>query len=97
MHKNRGIFSIFDYTLRIMTAIRKRLIEEINNASESTVKDLYKLHTLVKEERNNDTNWLALTESQKESIEMSLQQLNEGKGIPIKKAMTQLTKKYGLT
>ena len=80
-----------------MTAIRKKLIEEINKASESTVKELYKLHALVKEERNNNTSWLSLTDSQKKNIETSLQQLNEGKGIPVKKAMTQLTKKYGLS
>ncbi len=80
-----------------MTAIRKKLIEEINKASESTVKELYKLHALVKEERNNNTSWLSLTDSQKENIETSLQQLNEGKGIPVKKAMTRLTKKYGLS
>ena len=71
----------------IMTAIRKKLIDEINNASESTVKELYKLHSLVKQERKNNTSWLSLTNSQKESIETSLQQLNEGKGIPIKKAI----------
>jgi hypothetical protein len=80
-----------------MTAIRKKLIEEINNASESTVKELYKLHALVKSERDSSAGWSALTDSQKESIETSLQQLNEGKGIPIKKAMSQLTKKYGLS
>jgi hypothetical protein len=80
-----------------MTAIRKKLIDEINNASESTVKELYKLHALVKQERNNSLSWLSLTDSQKESVEISLQQLNEGKGIPIKKAMSQLTKKYGLS
>lgn len=80
-----------------MTAIRKKLIDEINNASESTVKELYKLHSLVKQERKSNTSWLSLTNSQKESIETSLQQLNEGKGIPIKKAMSQLTKKYGLS
>ncbi len=32
-----------------------------------------------------------------EKIKKSLQQLNEGKGIPIKKAMTKLIKKYGLS
>jgi hypothetical protein len=80
-----------------MTAIRKKLIDEINNASESTVKELYKLHALVKQERNSSLSWLSLTDSQKESVEISLQQLNEGKGIPIKKAMSQLTKKYGLS
>ncbi|MEO6253800.1 MAG: hypothetical protein ABIO79_10860 [Ferruginibacter sp.] len=80
-----------------MTVLRKKLIEEINNTSESTVKELYKLHALVKEERNNNASWQSLTDSQKENIETSLQQLNEGKGIPVKKAMTQLTKKYGLS
>jgi hypothetical protein len=80
-----------------MTAIRKKLIDEINNAPESTVKELYKLHALVKQERNSSLSWLSLTDSQKESVEISLQQLNEGKGVPIKKVMAQLTKKYGLS
>jgi hypothetical protein len=79
-----------------MTAIRKKLIEEINNASESTVKELYKLHALVKAEKNINTGWSALTDSQKENIETGIKELNEGKGIPIRKAMSQLTKKYGL-
>ena len=73
------------------------MIEEINNASESTVKELYKLHTLVNAEKNSSTNWSALTDSQKEIIEIGLQELREGKGIPVKKAMAQLTKKYGLS
>ncbi len=80
-----------------MTAIKKKLIEEINNASESTVKELYKLHSLVKAEKNNNTSWSALTDSQKEKIETGLQELREGKGIPVKKAMAHLTKKYGLS
>ena len=79
-----------------MTAIRKKLIEEINKASESTVKELYKLHALVKAEKNNNISWLALTDSQKTKIETGLQQLNDGKGISVKKAMVHLTKKYGL-
>lgn len=80
-----------------MTAIRKKLIDEINNASESTVKELYKLHALVKSERNSSADWSALTDSQKENIEIGLKELKEGKGIPMKKAMLQLTKKYGLS
>ena len=80
-----------------MTAIRKKLIDEINNASESTVKELYKLHALVKSERNSNVGWSDLTDSQKENIEIGLKELNEGKGIPIKKAMSHLTKKYGLS
>lgn len=80
-----------------MTTIRKKLIDEINNAPESTVKELYKLHSLVKQERKNSTSLLSLADSQRENIETSLQQLNEGKGIPIKKAMNQLSKKYGLS
>ena len=80
-----------------MTAIKKKLIEEINNASESTVKELYKLHTLVKAEKDSSTSWSALTDSQKQKIEIGLQELREGKGIPVKKAMAQLTKKYGLS
>ena len=80
-----------------MTAIKKKLIEEINNASESTVKELYKLHTLVKAEKNSSKSWSALTGSQKEKIEIGLQELREGKGIPVKKAMAQLAKKYGLS
>ena len=80
-----------------MTAIRKKLIDEINNASESTVKELYKLHALVKTERNSSIGWSDLTDSLKENIEIGLKELSEGKGIPIKKAMSNLTKKYGLS
>lgn len=80
-----------------MTAIRKKLLQEINNASDSTVKELYKLHSIVKEEKKKNLEWSLLTDSQKESIEIGLKELSEGKGIPIKKAMTQLTKKYGLS
>jgi len=94
---NEGIFCIFEHTPSQMTAIKKKLIEEINNASESTVKELYKLHALVKAEKNNSTSWSALTDSQKEKIEIGLQELREGKGIPLKKAMAQLTKNYGLS
>ncbi len=80
-----------------MTAIRKKLIEEINSASESTVKELYKLHVLVKSEKNDSLNWRALTNDQKDTIETGLEQLQAGKGIPVKKATAQLTKKYGLS
>ena len=48
-------------------------------------------------QKNTDINWVLLTHEQKVNIESSLQQLNEGKGIPIKKAMAQLTKKYVLS
>ncbi len=80
-----------------MTAIRKKLIEEINNAPESMVKELYKLHTLVKEEKFNGISWINLTDSQKVKIETGLKELKEGKSISSKKAMAQLTKKYGLS
>ena len=79
-----------------MTAIKKKLIEEIKGASESTVKELYKLHSLVKAEKDENLSWSALTEFQKETIETGLQQLREGKGINTKKAMAHLTKKYDL-
>ncbi|MGG9962010.1 hypothetical protein [Ferruginibacter sp. SUN106] len=80
-----------------MTAIRKKLLEEINNAPESTIKELYKLHSLVKEEKNNGLNWSALTDIQKIKIETGIQELKEGKGITAKKALAHLTKKYGLS
>jgi methyl coenzyme M reductase subunit C len=51
----------------------------------------------MKEKKNTNTNWITLTNVQKANIGSSLQQLNEGKGIPIKRAMAQLTKKYGLS
>ena len=51
----------------------------------------------MKEGKNNDAGWLALTHSQKIKIEMGLRQLKEGKGISVKKAMVQLTKKYNLS
>lgn len=94
---NKSIFSIFDYTIFAMTAIRKKLIEEIKTAPESTVKELYKLHALVKSEKNNNLNWLSLTDTQKNKIETGLQQLKEGKGVSAKKATIQLAKKYGLS
>jgi RNAse (barnase) inhibitor barstar len=50
----------------------------------------------MKSKKNNDTIWSTLTNEQKVNIEISLQQLSEGKGIPIKRAMAQLTKKYDL-
>jgi hypothetical protein len=80
-----------------MTIIRKKLIAEIKNASESTVKELYKLHSIIVEEKNNSTSWLSLTDSQKMKIEAGLKQLNEGKGIPVKKAINKLRNKYGLS
>lgn len=80
-----------------MTAIRKKLIEEINKAPESMVEELYKLHALVKEEKINGISWINLTNSQKVKIETGLKELKEGKGISSKKAMAQLTKKYGLS
>ena len=95
--RNKSIFSIFGHTTSGMTAIRKKLIEEINSASESAVKELYKLHVLVKSETNDTLNWRALTDDQKDTIETGLKQLHAGKGIPAKKAMAQLTKKYGLS
>ncbi|MGC4101300.1 hypothetical protein [Ferruginibacter sp.] len=79
-----------------MSAIRKKLIEEINKAPESTVKELYKLHSLVKQEKMDKTAWQTLTEPQKVKISTGLRQLKEGKGITAKKAMSALTKKYGL-
>ena len=51
----------------------------------------------MKRKENTNTTWGTLTNEQKVNIEISLQQLNKGKGIPIKKAMAQLTKKYGLS
>lgn len=80
-----------------MTAIRKKLIEEITSAPESSVKELYKLHTLVKRETEDSLKWTSLTDDQKDTIETGLKQLQAGKGISAKKAMAQLTKKYGLS
>ena len=80
-----------------MTAIRKKLIQEIHNASESTIKELYKLHSLVKVEKANGMDWSALTDAQKTKIETGLRELKEGKGISAKKATAHLTKKYGLS
>ena len=49
---------------------------------------------LMTEKKNTNTTWITLTNEQKVNIGSSLQQLNKGKGILIKKAMTQLAKKY---
>ena len=51
----------------------------------------------MKEKKSSNPNWAALTNEQKVNIGISLQQLKEGKGIPIQKAMTQLAKKYNLS
>ena len=51
----------------------------------------------MKIKKSTNTTWGALTNEQKINIEISSQQLNEGKGIPIKKAMAKLTKKYALS
>ena len=57
--------------------------------SEITVK-------LMKSKKNTNTTWATLTNEQKVNIEISLQQLSEGRGIPVKKVMMQLAKKYNL-
>ena len=40
----------------------------------------------MKRKKKTNTTWGTLTNEQKVNIETSLQQLNEGKGIPIKKS-----------
>ena len=59
------------------------------------VKDINTI--FMKEKKHNNTNLTALTKGQKANIEISIQQLNEGKGIPIKKATKWLAKKYNLS
>lgn len=80
-----------------VSTIRKRLIDDITNASESDIKELYKLHALIKEEKSTGLTWDALTSPQILKINDGLKQLKEGKGIPVKKAMAQLNNKYGLS
>ena len=81
----------------ITVAIRKKLIEEINNAPEKDLKELYKLHSLIKEESSNGFRWADLTDNQKLRIETGLQQLKNGEGVDAQKALLQLGKKYGLS
>jgi hypothetical protein len=50
----------------------------------------------MKSKKNTNTTWATLTNEQKVNIEISLQQLSEGRGIPVKKVMMQLAKKYNL-
>ncbi len=76
--------------------IRKKLIEEINNAPEKDLKDLYNLHSIIKEEKNNGFKWSDLTEYQKLKIQTGLQQLKNGEGVDAKLALTALGKKYGI-
>ncbi len=79
-----------------MGTIRKKMLDEISAAPESTVKNLYKLYSIVKEQNNNSIKWDDLSETQKQKIQIGTQQLNQGKGISAEKAMQQLQKKYGL-
>lgn len=49
------------------------------------------------QEKNNGICWSALTDAEKMKIEVGLRELKEGKGIPAKKAVAHLIKKYGLS
>ena len=81
-----------------MTAIsiRKKLIEDINKASDKDVKEMYRLHNLVKEEKKSGFTWQDLSLQQKEKINNGLIELKAGKGIPAKKAIKFLNEKYGI-
>ncbi|MBP6431316.1 MAG: hypothetical protein KA319_06075 [Ferruginibacter sp.] len=81
----------------MMATIRKKMLDEITSAPESTVKNLYKLYSIVKEQNSSSIKWEHLSDDQKLKIDLGLQQLNQGKGIQANKAMYQLQKKYGLS
>ncbi len=51
----------------------------------------------MKGKKNTNTTCTTLTNEQKVNIEISLQQLSKGKGIQVKKTMSQLAKKYNLS
>lgn len=79
-----------------MATIRKKMIEELTVAPDSTVKSLYKLYSMVKEQNDHSINWDDLSSSQKNKINIGIKQLDEGKGIKADKAIQQLQKKYGI-
>ena len=77
--------------------IRKKLISEIKNAPEKELKEMYKLHQLVVEEKKLSFSWDDLTEQQKNQVEEGIKQLDAGEGIPAEKVAAYLNKKYGIT
>jgi len=52
---------------------------------------------MKKVKNNNGHINQVLTNFQNNKLEVGIKQLNEGKGIPIKKAAAYLSKKYGLS
>jgi hypothetical protein len=77
-------------------SIRKKLIQDINKASDKDVKEMYRLHNLVTEEKKTGYTWQDLSPEQKEKINNGITELKAGKGIPAKKAIKFLNEKYGI-
>ena len=78
------------------STIRKKLITDINNANDKELKEIYNLHSLVKEEKISGITWRDLSLVQKEKINKAIGELNAGKGIPAKKVTELLNRKYGI-
>jgi hypothetical protein len=79
------IVNLDKHFLMNTASIRQQLISDISAASEDDLKKIYRLHTLLKEEKLNGITWKNLTAEQKNKIETGLEQLKAGKGIPVKK------------
>lgn len=77
--------------------IRKKLISEIKSAPEKDLKEMYKLHNLVMNEKKFSLSWNDLSVQQKNQVEEGIKQLDAGKGIPAEKVTAYLNKKYGIT
>jgi hypothetical protein len=78
------------------TSIRKKLIEDIHKASDKDLKEIYRLHNLVVEEKKSGYTWQDLSPQQKEKINKGISELKAGKGIPAIKTIKFLNEKYGI-
>lgn len=79
-----------------VSSIRKKLIADIKSAPAKELKEIYRLHLLVAEEKAFSLSWKDLSENQKKAIEEGIAQLDTGKGIPAEKVTAYFNKKYGI-
>jgi hypothetical protein len=79
-----------------ITSIRNKMIADIKKAPGKDLKEMYRLHSLVKEEKKFTLSWDSLSEKQKKHIEEGIEQLDAGKGIPVENTIAFLNKKYGI-
>ena len=75
--------------------MKKEILKEINNASDSALKDIYGIIKTIKQQHQSPM-WDDLTPLQKQKIETGLRQLKEGKGKNAVKVTETLAKKYGI-